>query len=218
MKEEKPTSFERITIEFNLLYNELLATIRDRDTKAAQEKFLKLYEIYRKISNEKLTKEQKKALEKQLRDISVLIPSERPPQVIKPMLLFVALLAIILVFKPGMTGLAVQAQQTFSANPEISAAEVSAFELELNGVPVSLAVSGSVTSFHDTTVRIYLVDGNDYYLAAEKRVNNGKVSIEDMCIETCNMDSISSRKPKLLVEAHNSIVKINKIKYTISNG
>ena len=73
MKEEKPTSFEKITIEFNLIYNELLATIRDRDTKAAQEKFLKLYEIYRKISSEKLTKEQKKMLEKQLKDVAVLI-------------------------------------------------------------------------------------------------------------------------------------------------
>ena len=65
MLEEKPAQFERLTVEFNAIYNELLSNIRDRKTKTAQKKFIKLYSIYRKISSEDLSREELKILEQQ---------------------------------------------------------------------------------------------------------------------------------------------------------
>jgi len=137
VREEKPTRFEKITLEFNVVYNELLASIRDRDTKAAQEKFMKLYSIYRKISKEKLTKAEIQALERQLMDVADLIPSEEPPMMLMPLLLLVGIITIMFFFEPAIIGLFAYENDSYSH----STMEMPAFEAdEAIGYEDSLAV------------------------------------------------------------------------------
>lgn len=217
VNEEKPDDFEKITLEFNLMYNELLASIRDRDTRAAQEKFLVLYDLYRKISSKNLSKSQKKLLEQQLKNVAGLIPSEEPPRMLMPMLALVGIIALMFLFRPGITGLAGYegGAMAFSYNPGISTAEVSVYSLDLEGAPASLSVSGSMTSFYDSTARIYLVDGQKYYLVARVSAERESREFERRCIETCELEGASSSGLKLLVEAHNSLLKIDSIDYTV---
>ncbi len=76
-KEEKPTDFERITLEFNMVYNELLSHKRDNDTKLAQQRYLQLYNIYLKICNEGLAKTEQDIIDTKMSDASVLLDSKR---------------------------------------------------------------------------------------------------------------------------------------------
>lgn len=77
IREEKPTDFEKVSLEFNALYNDVLAFVRDNDRKSAQERYLRMYNLYLKISGENLTKSQKKILDKRIKDASGMVPSQR---------------------------------------------------------------------------------------------------------------------------------------------
>ena len=74
--EEKPTNFEKITIEFNMLYNQLLACVRDRKTRPAQVRYMRLCSLYTKIMEENMTKQQKEIMETRMKDATSLIPSD----------------------------------------------------------------------------------------------------------------------------------------------
>ncbi len=77
VKEEKPADFEKITLEFNTVYNNVLALAIDKRKKEARGKYLDLYNIYLRLSNEELTKSQKELLASRITDASALASSKR---------------------------------------------------------------------------------------------------------------------------------------------
>jgi len=76
-REEKPADFERITLEYNAIYNQILALVRDRNTKPANEVYSRLCNIYLKIDADSLTKAQKEIIETRMNDVSYLLQPGR---------------------------------------------------------------------------------------------------------------------------------------------
>ncbi len=77
VKEEKPTDFEKITLEFNTMYNKILALAIDKRKREAGKIYSDLHNTYIRLSNEDLTKPQKELLGSRIMDASSLISSQK---------------------------------------------------------------------------------------------------------------------------------------------
>jgi hypothetical protein len=200
-KEEKPTNFERVTIEFNLVYNELLASIRDRDTKASQQKFIRLYTLYRKLSKENISKAEMQMLERQLKDAAGLVPSEKPPRLALALLVIIGISSILLLLDNGITGFTGYDEINYEADESLgiintitninmgkSTGKNAAYSLSLESIPSSLHISGSVSSTTAGRARIFLVNGDEYLLVTDQKVIEGTVVFDYACVETCKLE------------------------------
>ncbi len=235
IKEEKPTNFERVTIEFNLVYNELLASIRDRDTKAAQQKFIRLYTLYRNLSKENISKAEMQMLEKQLKDAAGMVPSEKPPRLALAILLIIGMSSIfILLLDNGITGFtwydgintgydgindeAAGIVNTINSITDIymdaSTGKNAVYSLNLENIPASLHISGSVSSKTAGRARIFLVNGDEYLLVADQKVIEGTVMFDYACIETCKLDNFGKKSITLVAKVDDATLNIAKIGYS----
>lgn len=212
MLEEKPANFERLTVEFNAIYNSLLSNIRDRKTTQAQKKFLQLYELYRKISQEDLSDEELKILEQQLKEVSGLVPSEEPPQIALPLAIIAGVL-IWALFSPSIIGMAAAGSGGLQIGTGIFADTNSVFQVALNKAPSRVAVTGRVFGDEGGRARIYLVDGGKELLIADERVYGGESFFLEECIYTCLLTGFDSKKITLIVRVENAAVEIDGITY-----
>jgi len=224
IKEEKPTNFEKVTIEFNIVYNELLASIRDRDTRAAQEKFIRLYSIYRKLSKKNISKSEMQAVEKQLKDAAGLVPSEKPPRLALAILFAIGISSIFLLLDQGITGFAGYGEIDYQDSGIINAITTiymdkttsanAAYPLDLENIPASLHISGSVSSRTAGRARIFLVNGDEYLLVTDQKVAEGTVIFEYACVETCRLENFGKKSITLVAKVDDAELNIAKIGYS----
>jgi len=223
-REEKPSNFERRTLEFNLVYNELLSSIRDRDTKVAQQKFLALYDIYRKISKGNLSKKDIDLLEKRLKDASGMIPSEKPPKIGMMILLIIGISSIILLYDPSLTGLATYDEINVNELNELAEIELelisyenSVYTFNLDKIPNSISISGIATSEGEGRVRLYLVgessNPDSYLLITDQKVSEGTINFDNACVETCTLD-LGRELVTVAAKVDNARLIIDKLSYS----
>ena len=215
--EEKPSKFERITLEFNAIYNELLSNVRDRKNNEAQKKFLQLYDIYRKISKESISDKELGIIEQQLKEIAGVIPSEEPPHVALPLAIIAGVLVWAL-FGSSITGMAsVDLDGQMQIGTGIYADSNAVFQASLSKAPSSLSVSGRAfgnKGGNAGRARIYLVDEGRELLVADKTVTNGDAFFIDECIETCRMPELGKSIVTLIIRIENAEVEIDGITYS----
>ena len=227
IKEEKPTNFERVTIEFNLVYNELLASIRDRDTKASQQKFIRLYTLYRKLSKENISKAEMQMLEKQLKDAAGMVPSEKPPRLALAILLIIGMSSIFILLDNGITGFTGYDEidyesagivNTINTITDIYMSKTTsrnaAYPLSLESIPGSLHISGSVSSTTAGRVRVFLVNDDKYLLVTDQKVSEGTVMFDYACVETCELDNFGKKSITLVAKVDYATLNIAKIGYS----
>jgi hypothetical protein len=225
VKEEKPTNLERVTLEFNLVYNELLASVRDRDTAVAQQKFIMLYNLYRKLSKENLSKAEMDELEKRLKAASSFVPTEKPPKAALMILAIIGIWSIIGLMNPGITGMAVYEEQADYRINEIIDMEVNlaigeneVLVYNLDKAPSSLSISGRVLSSSAGIAKVYLVedalDPNSYKLITSQRVTEGANEFEYACTETCYLENFGKSSVVLVAKVDGALLELNSISYS----
>jgi len=212
MLEEKPAKFERLTIEFNAIYNSLLSNVRDKNVKQSQQKFIQLYEIYRSISKEDLSDEELLILEQQLKEVAGLIPSQEPPKIAMP-LTIIAVVMVLTLFGGSITGMVTAETTDFQTATGIYADGNSVFQIDLGEIPSSVKITGTVLGEEGSRARIYLVDDGKELLIADEIVNNGESFFLDECIETCFFDDFEKSTITLIVRTEDAAVEIDGISY-----